>query len=131
MLFRSGVIYIMLLAITRIPALPDFAVISAVSMILSTLMTFTITCAYKEKLKIADKPSISEIATAGIKNNALRLILLAAAGGVAAIAFSVTGSIYLVFTGLKILLATVSAFLVSIVATPALWTVFKKIKSGK
>ena len=126
----SAVLYVMLIAITRVPAYPDFVIGGAVSIVLSVVMTFVITCRYKEKLKADGKADIKEIAAAGVKEGAFRLYLVAGLGAVAAIAFSVTGSAYLLFTGLKILIATCSAFLVSCVATPALWTVLKSKKSN-
>lgn len=125
------IIYIMLLAITRIPAYPDFIVAAAAGTFISVVMTFVITCSYKEKLKLSDKDTLSDVAAAGVKDNAVRLCVIAVAGVIVALGLSVTGSFYLAFTGLKIFLATVSAFLVSFVATPALWTVFKNVRSGK
>lgn len=126
----TAVLYVMILAVTRIPALPDFVIGCAVGIILSVIMTFVVACRYKEKLKGDDKADIKEIAASGLKEGAARLYFIAGAGLLAAIAFSATGSVYLLFTGLKILAATVSALIVTCVATPALWTLLKGKKSN-
>ena len=127
----TAIIYIALLSITRIPALPDFIVAAALSMMLSAVMSFGICCTYKEKLRLDEKAVLNEVAAEGVKDNAVRLYFIAGVAVAAAVVLSATCSVYLVFTGLKILFATVSAFLVSCVATPALWTVFKNFKSKK
>lgn len=126
----AAVIYIMILAVTRIPALPDFVIGGAVSMILSVLMTFVITCRYKEKLKADEKADIKSVAENGVTCGAARLCFIACAGAIAAVALSATGSAYFIFTGLKVLIASVSAYITSRVATPALWTLFKGKRSN-
>lgn len=125
------IIYMSLIAITRIPASPDFVIGCAVSVILSSVMTFVIACRYKEKLKTDEKSDVSAVAESGLKFGFSRLCFIACAGVVAAIALSATGSVYLLFTGLKVIVATVSAFLVSVVATPALFSALKSIKKKK
>ena len=127
----SLIIYTSLIAIVRIPAMPDFVIGAAVSVILSAVMTFVIACRYKETLKLNDKADIKAVAGSGVNAGIIRLCFIAGASIVAAIALSVTGSVYLLFTGLKILVATVSAFLVSVVSTPALWPVLKNVKAKK
>ena len=124
----SAVIYVMIVAITRIPALPDIAVGAAIAMILSVVMTFVIICRYKEQLRLDDKADITAIAEKGLESEKIRLCFLAGAGVLAAIVLSVTGNLYLLFTGLKVLVATCSAFIVSCVATPTLWKLFKNKK---
>ena len=125
----TAVIFVMLVAITRIPALPDIAVVAAFAMILAATMTFAITVRYNELLKADVKADLTAIAEKGVEKENVRLWLIAGAGVIAAIALSVTCSVYLVFTGLKVLLATCSAFIVSCVATPVLWKLFKNKKS--
>ncbi len=126
----TAVIYIMLLAVTRIPALPDFIISGAFGVILSCVMTFVITCRYKEILKAGDKDAAA-VAAQGVKTGFARLCFIACAGVLTAAAFAATGTMYPLFSGLKILVAVVSAFTVSCVATPALWTVFKSAKIKK
>lgn len=126
----TAVLYVMILAITRIPALPDFVIGGAVGVIMSAVMTFVITCRYKEILK-AGKADFKTVAEEGLKCGAARLIFIACAGVVAAILLSAIGGVYVAFTGLKILVATISAFLVSCVSTPALWTALKSVKAKK
>ena len=125
----TAVVFVMLVAITRIPARPDFFIELTVGAVLSVIMTFVITCRYKELLKLEGKSDIKAIAESGLNSGALRLYFIAGAGALIAIALAATGSVYLLFTGLKILIATCSAFIVSCVATPALWTLFKNVKA--
>lgn len=127
----SAIIYISLISITRIPAMPDFAIGGAIAVILSAVMTFVIACRYKETFKLNDKADVKAVAESGVKEGLLRLCFIAAAGIFAAIALSATGSIYLLFTGLKVLVATVSAFLVSVVSTPVLFSTLKNVKAKK
>ena len=126
----TAVAYTMLVAITRIPALPDFAIAGGAAMLLSVVLTFVITCRYKEKLKIAEKADVSAIAADGVKDGFIRLCFIACAVVLAA-ALLCIGGVYFVFTGLKLILAAISAFLISCVATPVLWAAFKKLKIGK
>ena len=127
----TAVIYVMLLGITRVPALPDFIIVGAFGVILSCAMTFVITCRYKEIMKLSGKTDAAAIAAEGIKTGFARLCFIACGCALTAIAFAATGTVYPLFSGLKILLATVSAFTVSCVATPALWTVFKTVNNKK
>lgn len=127
----SAIIYISLISITRIPAMPDFAIGGAIAVILAAVMTFVIAARYKETFKLNDKADVKAVAESGVKEGLLRLCFIAAAGIFAAIALSATGSIYLLFTGLKVLVATVSAFLVSVVSTPVLFSTLKNVKAKK
>lgn len=127
----SLIIYTSVVAITRIPAMPDFSIGGAISAILAAVMTFVIAARYKETLKINDKADIKTVAEKGVSEGLLRLCFIAGAGVVAAIALSATGSLYLLFTGLKVLVATCSAFLVSVIATPVLYSALKNIKAKK
>ena len=126
----TAVLYVMLLAITRIPALPDLVIGGAIGVITASVMTFVITCRYKEILK-AGNTDFKAVAEEGLNCGAARLIFIACVGALAAIALSIAGGVYVTFTGLKILVAVASAFLVSCVATPSLWTVLKTVKLKK
>ena len=127
----SAIMYVSIVAITRIPAATDFVIGGAIVVILSAVMTFVIACRYKETLKLNDKADVKAVAESGVSAGIFRLCFIACAGIVAAIALSATGSVYLLFTGLKVLVATVSAFLVSVISTPILWTVLKNVKAKK
>ena len=127
----SAIIYISLIAITRIPAMPDFAIGGAIAVILSTMMTFVIACRYQEMLKLNDKADVKAVAESGVKAGMLRLCFIAVAGVLVGVALSATGSTYLLFTGLKVLVATVSAFMVSVVFTPVLFSALKNVKAKK
>ena len=126
----TAVAYTMLVAITRIPALPDFAIVGGAAMLLSVVMTFVITCRYKEKLKLDEKADVAEVAADGVKGGFIRLCFITCAVIVAAVLLCV-GGVYFTFIGLKLILAAISAYLVSCVATPVLWTTFRKLKIKK
>lgn len=126
----TAVLYVMLLAVTRIPALPDLVIGGAAGVIVSSVMTFVLACRYKEILK-SGTTDFKTVAEEGLKCGAARLIFIACVGAVAVLALSVAGGLYVAFTGLKIVVAVISAFLVSCVATPALWTLFKTAKIKK
>lgn len=124
------VFYTMIVAITRIPAMPDFAIVGGAAMLLSVVMTFVITCRYKEKLKLDEKAEIPEVAASGLKDGFVRLCFIACAVALTSLLLCI-GGVYFLFIGLKLIIAAISAFLVSCVATPALWTIFKKLKIKK
>lgn len=126
----TAVLYVMLLAVTRIPALPDFVIGGTIGVIASCVMTFVITCRYKEILK-SGNTDFKAVAEEGLNCGAARLIFIACVGVFAALALSLVGGLYVAFTGLKILVAIASAFLVSCVATPSLWTALKTAKLKK
>ena len=126
----TAVVYVMLVAITRIPALPDFALVGALSMLLSVAMTFVITCRYKERLKAEENADGTELAANGVKDGFIRLCFITFAIILAALLLFI-GGVYFMFIGLKIIIAAITAFSVSCVATPALWTTFKKLKIKK
>ena len=126
----TAVLYVMLLAVTRIPALPDVVIGGAIGVIVSCVMTFVLACRYKEILK-AGNADFKAVAEEGLNCGAARLIFIACVCAFAAIALSVAGGVYVTFTGLKILVAVASAFLVSCVATPSLWTALKTVKLKK
>ena len=126
----TAVLYVMVLAVTRIPAYPDFVICGAAGIILSAVMTFVLTARYKELLK-ADGESVKAVAEEGLKCGALRLLFIACVGIVAAIVLSAAGGFNVAFTGLKIVVATCTAYLVTCVATPALLPILKTVKSKK
>lgn len=126
----TAVLYVMLLAVTRIPALPDFVIGGAIGVIVSCVMTFVITCRYKEILK-SGKTDFKAVAEEGLNCGAARLIFIACVGAFAAVALSAACGLYVAFTGLKVLVAVAVAFLVSCVATPSLWTALKTAKLKK
>lgn len=126
----TAVLYVMLLAVTRIPAYPDFVIGGAIGVAASVVMTFVLTCRYKEILK-SDKSDVKTVAEEGLKCGTARLLFIACVGIVAAIVLSVAGGVYVTFTGLKIIVAVLSAFITSCVATPALWTTLKTVKAKK
>ncbi|MBO4251592.1 MAG: hypothetical protein J5911_02905 [Clostridia bacterium] len=127
----TALIYVSVVAIARVPAMTDMVLCGAIGVILALIMTFVIVCRYKESLASDDKNDIVSIAENGAKASACRLGFIVCLGVIAAIAFAASGSIYLIFTGLKILIAAVSAYLVSIVATPALFSALKNAKFKK
>lgn len=126
----TAVLYVMLLAVTRIPALPDLVIGGAIGVIVSSVMTFVLACRYREILN-SGTTDFKAVAEEGLKCGAVRLIFIACIGAVAALALSVAGGLYVAFTGLKIVVAVIAALLVSFAATPSLWTFFKTVKIGK
>lgn len=127
----TALVYISIIAIARIPASTDLVLCGALSMIIASIMTFVIACRYKEIAKANDKDDIKAVAALGVKESACRLGFIACLAVVAAVAFSATGSVYMLFTGLKILVATVSAYMVTVVATPVLFSALKSINAKK
>ena len=127
----SVLIFAAIIVITRVPAAPGFAIAGATCTVLSVAFTFVITCGYKEALKSDDKAEFSALAFAGVEKGFARICFVACAGLLAAIALAATLSVYLVFTGAQIAVATLSAAVVSCVSTPVLWSALKNVKNKK
>ncbi|MBQ9486098.1 MAG: hypothetical protein IJU83_04590 [Clostridia bacterium] len=125
----AALVYVSLIAITRLPALPNLVICAAASMIITAVITFVMINRFKEMGK--NGGDVKAIAKEGANKSFIRICFIVCVGALAAIALSATTSVYLAFTGLHILAATVSAALVSLIATPAFWSAFKAVGSKK
>ena len=124
-------IYLSVVAITRIPAFPTVYIFGAAAAILASAITFAITCAFDGAMKEEEKADVKAVASTYTGKNFKYICFVAAAGIALALFLSVTGSVYLLFTGLHCLVATCSAAAVACVSTPALWAALKSVRRKK
>ena len=122
------VLNIAIMAIVRVPAYPTLIIGEAVAAIFAMLFTFIITCRYKEDLKVNDKADVAED---GVKKSFNLISLVAIFGAICAIFIMLAINSYFVFAGIQSAIAICVAYLVSLVATPVLWRVFRNIIGRK
>ena len=122
----SFLLFVALNAITRVPALPFFYAMSAVTVVFAAAITLYNICGYREALKNdekADFAKISEI-VAG-KTLKITLAVICAAVVFTAIAL-IFGATYLVFAGLQALIAGGASLCVPFICSPVLFNCLRK-----
>lgn len=122
------VLNIAIMAIVRVPAYPTLIIGEAVAAIFAMLFTFLITFRYKEDLKVNDKADVAED---GVKKSFNLISLVAIFGVICAIFIILAINSYFIFAGIQCAIAICVAYLVSLVATPVLWRVFRNIIGRK
>ena len=136
----SFLLFISIMAITRIPAVPYVEISAIVSAIVSAGLSIALSSRYREEKKntanakltvsqIAEKVAVSE-AKVFIWVLVLALVIAIAIG-----AFAFAGIQYMLIIGVQLVLAVVIAAVVSYMLTPYVWTAIssakKKSKASK
>ncbi len=129
----SFLLFISIMAITRIPAVPYVEISAIVSAIVSAGLSIALSSRYREESKntanakltvaqIAEKVAISE-AKVFIWALVLALVVAIAIG-----AFAIIGIQYMLIIGAQLLLAVVVAVVTAYMLTPYVWTAIKNSK---
>lgn len=127
----SALVFLALLAITRIPARPFlFATITS-SAVLGAVFATGIIDRCKETAKLYEKKSYIEVADVNTSESILRIGFVSGAVILLALAFLAIGPSYLRFLGLQLILTAVSASFVSLFFTGYLWAVLKSFGKKK
>ncbi len=124
----SGVMFVAIVALTRIPAAPFFAFSCALSIIVSSVLSVVLTSKYKVFVKNYDKMPSSEIIET-VYNKSLRNYIFV--GGivlVSALALCAFMLPYAMFAGAQVLVAGLCGISSAIFATPFMWSLIKKSK---
>lgn len=126
----SLVLFVAIMGITRIPALPYVEVLTAFSAIFGAVLSVTTTRRYKEEIKsVVGKYSASAIACNVINKDFKKYLFALIAVFVAAVAISALLVPYMMFAGLQILVAGIAAVCSAYVVTPIIWTAVMSIKN--
>lgn len=125
----SILIYIALVACTRVPANPYLLPFAFVTAIASNLVSIVIVNRCNEKIKNnQEKLTNSEISSIAIKKNLFRLAVILGAVVLASVAVLILGSVYFKFMALHLVLATVSAVVFGSLFSSILWALMAKNK---
>ena len=131
----SSLLFIALLAITRIPAQPFAPAVCALTFALSMFLSTGFVNRFKEEVRLndavessKDKLSYVQIADKSATDSLYRYAFVGGALLVIALLFVVIGSVYLTFLGLQMIIATLSAVFSSLIGVPLLWPVLKNVK---
>ncbi len=114
-----------LMALTRIPAQPYFAILASAVAAISSALALVITSRYKALSKAKDKASKMEIAQE--THASLFKVFIALVAGVllAAIIAGATAGLTSIYIGLAILVAGVSGVASAVYMTPIIWSLIK------
>ena len=121
-----------LIALVRIPALPYFEVGASIAFVLSMIFATVMASRFSEEQKnVANATlTVKEIADKSAVSSIKRFATLFVAVLLVAVLFALLGKGYLLFLGLQLIVADVSAACVAFFATPTLWTALKTEKKG-
>ncbi len=130
----SGLLYVALLGITRIPCDPTFIAFGAVAVILGGVLAIGIVGRCIELIKNVgnDKVSNYELANMALKKSYKRIWVVLGTlviVSIALVALSICG--YFMFAGVQLLCAVISGGFSAIAWTPLIWPTLKKYKRNK
>ena len=131
----SALLFVALLATTRIPSQPFAYATMCLAFALTTFVSTGIVNRFKEQLKLnqsatssEDKLSFEQIADKGVSDSLLRLIFIFGGLLLTCILLISIGSIYIKFLGVQLLIAIIASAFASICILPTLWPLLKNFK---
>ena len=128
----SALAFTSILSLVRLPSAPAFSASLVLAIALSAVLSLTTVAKLKESYKNSvNKPDVIELTEKVIKNEGKKYLFVAIAVGVCAVALSAFLVPYIMFAGGQILLAGLSATVVSYFVTPLLWSAIKSDKKKK
>ncbi len=130
----SVVMFIALIATTRIPALPFFEISAMIAGILGALLSVSTVGRYREELKntVATKFSVKDIAENVAKTESKKYLYTLVAVLIASVAVSAFFMRYMLIIGGQLLIAGLVSVACAYFITPLLWTAIKgKHKNAK
>ena len=128
----SALAFTSILSLVRLPSAPAFSASLVLAIALSAVLSLTTVAKLKESYKNSvNKPDVIELTEKVMKNEGKKYLFVAIAVGVCAVALSAFLVPYIMFAGGQILLAGLSATVVSYFVTPLLWSAIKSEKKKK
>ena len=128
----SALAFTSILSLVRLPSAPAFSASLVLAMALSAVLSLTTVAKLKESYKNSvNKPDVIELTEKVMKYEGKKYLFVAIAVGVCAVAISAFFMPYIMFAGGQILLAGLSATVVSYFVTPLLWSAIKSYKKKK
>lgn len=119
------VLFVALIALTRIPAYPFFDAMVVGVAVISCLLSSGMLNRFREEARLNEKATDDELSNKVIKDSILRYAFVAGALALVSIIFIIFGSFMLKYLGLQLLVAGVSATFVSLLWMPLFWTLLK------
>ena len=130
----SVVMFIALIALTRIPAVPYFEISAMFAGILGLLLAVSTVGRYREELKntTANKFSVNEIANKVAKTESKKYLYILVAIVIASVAVSAFFMRYMLIIGGQLLIAGIASLACAYFISPLIWTAIKgKDKKAK
>ena len=130
----SVVMFIAMIALTRIPALPYFEISAMFAGILGLLLAVSTVGRYREELKntVANKFSVNEIAEKVAKTESKKYLYILVAIVIASVAVSAFFMRYMLIIGGQLLIAGIASVACAYFISPLIWTAIKgKDKKAK
>jgi len=130
----SVVMFIAMIALTRIPALPYFEISAMFAGILGLLLAVSTVGRYREELKntTSNKFSVNEIAEKVAKTESKKYLYILVAIVIASVAVSAFFMRYMLIIGGQLLIAGIAAVACAYFISPLIWTAIKgKDKKAK
>lgn len=129
----SGLLFVALLAVTRIPALPFAVATASLTAMASAILSLLFLGRVRGEIKNVanDKLSNAELSKKATQKTFIAWIVTIAFATVSAILLIAIGTGYLKFLGLQVLIAGLSATFGSFVWTPMIWSATRKQKKNK
>ena len=121
-------VFLSLMAITRLPALPFVEIVSAIAIIISAVLSTSTVVKYREEIKNATtKVDFIEVAKKVLKTETSKYLFALITIGVAGVALAAFFTQYLLIVGAQIIFAGI-AVLLSLFVPPLVWTAIKSAK---
>ena len=128
----STLIFVSLMAITRIPAVPFVEIMATFGGLLAAVLAISNVGRYKEEIKNSDtKYSVCDIVEKVAIKDAKRYLFVLIAVLVASVAVMVFFTPYMLVMGGQLAIAGISAIVCSYFITPLVWTAIKGRKEKK
>ncbi len=129
----SVLLFLSLMAITRIPATPFVYTVMAFTCLLGASLSLVLVNRLSELKKNVgnDKKTGAELGDVALKSSAVRLAFVSGAILLAGLLFAIIGPAYLRFLGLQIIVSVISSLFATVSFSAVLWRVFKNDKKSK
>ena len=124
----SGVMFIALTALVRIPSAPSFAFGCGLAIIIASMLSIALTSKYKVLLKNENKLSSFDIAEEVFAKSFRIFIYVSALVLLSSIALCAFALPYMMFVGAHVLVAGICGISSAMFATPFIWSLIKKTK---
>ena len=124
----SALLFVALLAITRIPAAPFVGAGVIAAAVIGGAMSVATVNRFKEENKNNDSLSVKDITDKVLKTERDKYIIFGAAVAVASVAFIVFGLSYLMIAGAQLLLAGLAGTFTAYLGSTFMWSVIKGSK---
>ena len=122
----SALLFVSLISLLRIPAEPSFFVAMAASVILAQTFAFADVYSFERELKATEKSDFAQIKDGVLSKSFKSAVMILCATVIFTIVSLIFGEIYLLFSGLQLIIAVLTAGLTSLVGSPVIFDALRK-----